>query len=324
MRAFVVRTFERIPMSRLLLTRAARAAALVVAATVAGVAATPPARAAAPMAKTQAPGFYRVMLGDFELTALSDGTLAVDADKVLHEPPARTDAALAKSFLKSPVPTSVNAFLVNTGTKLVLVDTGTGGAFEPTAGTLLASLKASGYTPEQVDEVLITHMHGDHVGGLATKDGAAVFPNATLHAGKADVEATLAKPNNPFAPYAAAKHLQPVEGAAEIVPGVRAWPTPGHTPGHTSYVVESGGQKLIVTGDLIHVAAVQLEDPGVTVSFDADPKAAEGQRAKVFAEAAKDGALIAASHLQFPGMGHLRANGKGWVFVPVNYVPALK
>ena len=103
---------------------------------------------------------------------------------------------------------------------------------------------------------------------------------------------------------------------------MRAWPTPGHTPGHTSYVVESGGQKLVVTGDLIHVAAVQLDDPGVTVSFDAaDGKAAaEAARAKVFAEAAKDGTLIAAAHLQFPGIGRLKANGKGWQFVPVNYL----
>jgi glyoxylase-like metal-dependent hydrolase (beta-lactamase superfamily II) len=142
-----------------------------------------------------------------------------------------------------------------------------------------------------------------------------------LHAGKADVDAVLAKPNNPFAPYAAAKHLQPIEGAVEVVPGVRAWPTPGHTPGHTSYIVESAGQKMVVIGDLIHVAAVQLDDPSVTIAFDSDAKAAEAQRAKVFAAAAKDGSLIAAAHLQFPGLGHLRANGKGWTFVPVNYAP---
>jgi glyoxylase-like metal-dependent hydrolase (beta-lactamase superfamily II) len=286
--------------------------------------AAPLVHAAAPQVRTQAPGFHRVMLGDFEVTALTDGTLAVDADKVLRQPAAKTDAALAKAFLKSPVPTSVNGFLINTGTKLVLVDTGTGGAFEPTAGTLLANLKAAGYAPEQVDDVLITHTHGDHVGGLV-KDGAAVFPNAVVHVGKADLDAAQAKPGNAFAPYAALKHLEPIEGAVELVPGVRAWPTPGHTPGHTSYLVESAGQKMLVTGDLIHVAAVQLDDPGVTVTFDSDPKAAEAQRAKAFAQAAKDGTLVAAAHLQFPGLGHLRANGKGWVFVPLNYTaPAAK
>ena len=109
-----------------------------------------------------------------------------------------------------------------------------------------------------------------------------------------------------------------------MVPGIRAWPTPGHTAGHTSWIVESGGQKMIATGDLIHVASVQLDDPGVTISFDSDPKSAAAQRAKVFAQAAKDGSLIAASHLQFPGLGHLRANGKGWIYVPINYAPALK
>jgi glyoxylase-like metal-dependent hydrolase (beta-lactamase superfamily II) len=157
-----------------------------------------------------------------------------------------------------------------------------------------------------------------------TKDGKPAFPNATVHAGKADIDALKAKADSPFAPYAAAKHLAPVEGAVELVPGVRAWPTPGHTPGHTSYVVESGGQKMIVIGDLIHVAQVQLDDPSVTVAFDSDPKAAEAERAKVFAQAAKDGSLIAAAHLQFPGVGHLRQNGKAWVFVPSNYLPNVK
>ena len=294
-------------------------AALVAAVALSGLAAAPFVQAAAPMARTQAPGFYRTMLGDFEVTALNDGTLDVDVDKDLHQPAAKTDAALAKSFLKSPVTTSINAFLVNTGPKLVLIDTGTGGAFGASAGTLLANLKAAGYSPEQVDDVFITHTHGDHAGGLA-KNGTAVFPNAVVHAGKADVDAAQAKPDNPFAPYAKAGHLQPIQGAVEVVPGVRAWPTPGHTPGHTSYIVESGGQKMIVTGDLIHVASVQLDDPAVTISYDSDPKAAEAQRAKVFAQAAKDGTLVAAAHLQFPGLGHLRANGKGWIFVPLNYV----
>ena len=305
-------------MSRSPLQQVARALALATAVVLSGLSMAPVADAAAPMVKTQAPGFYRVMVNNVEVTALNDGTLEIDADKLLHEPPAKTDAALARSFLKSPVTTSINAFLVNTGSRLMLFDTGTGGHFGPTNGFLLTQLKAAGYAPEQVDDVFITHSHGDHVGGLA-RDGAAVFPNAVVHAGKADIDSLASKPDNPFAPYAAAKHLQPIESAGEVGPGVRAWPTPGHTPGHVSYVVDCHGQPLIIIGDLIHVAAVQLDDPSVTIEFDSDPKAAEAQRAKVFAQAAKDGAVIAAAHLQFPGLGHLRANGAAWTYLPLNY-----
>ncbi len=276
-----------------------------------------PAQAAAPQVKTQAPGYYRMMLGSFEITALNDGFFDLPVDKLLKQPPEKTEAALAKYFQKVPVETSVNAFLINTGSKLVLIDTGTGGKAAASAGVLLANLAAAGYKPEQIDEIFITHNHGDHLGGLTTKEGAVVFPNATVHLGKADADADSAK--STLAPYAAAKKLATIEADGEIVPGVRAWATPGHTPGHTSYVVESQGQKLIVTGDLIHVAAVQFDDPSVTINFDSDSASAAVQRQKVFSAAAADGTIIAATHLQFPGMGRLKANGTSWQYVPVNY-----
>ncbi|MEO5687866.1 MAG: MBL fold metallo-hydrolase [Burkholderiaceae bacterium] len=293
-----------------------------------------PVQAAAPQLRTQAPGFYRMMLGDFEVTALYDGSFDLPVDQLLKQPAAKTNAALAKHFQSLPVETSVNAFLVNTGTKLVLIDTGTGGYSGPTSGTLLANLKAAGYRPDQVDDIFITHMHGDHVGGLS-HEGVAVFPKAVVHAGKGDVDHFLSKAEmakapaeadgfttamNAFGPYQATGRLQPIAADGEIVPGVRAWATPGHTPGHTSYVVESKGARLIVTGDLIHVAAVQLDDPSVTIAFDTDSKAAEAQRQKVFAQAAKDRTLVASAHLQFPGIGHLVASGKGYVYEPVNYL----
>ena len=315
------------------LTSVARAAALLAAVAFTTLAIAP-VQAAAPMAKTQAPGFYRMMLGDFEVTALYDGSFDLPVDKLLKQPAARTGAALAKHFQALPVETSVNAFLVNTGSRLMLIDTGTGGYSGPTSGTLLANLRAAGYRPEQVDDIFITHMHGDHVGGLS-HDGAAVFANAVVHAGKGDIDHFLSQAEMDkapadsrdgfksamaaFAPYQASGRLQPIGADGEIVPGVRSWATPGHTPGHTSYVVESKGARMIVIGDLIHVAAVQLDDPTVTIEFDSDSKAAEAMRLKVFAQAAKDGALVAAAHLQFPGIGHLAVHGKGYGWEPVNY-----
>ena len=132
------------------------------------VATLPVAFAAAPMVKTSAPGYYRVLLGDFEVTALSDGTVALPMDKLMtNTTPDKTLKAIERVHLKSPVETSVNAYLINTGSKLVLIDAGAGALFGPTLGKLAANIKAAGYQPEQVDEIYITHMHGDHVGGLA-------------------------------------------------------------------------------------------------------------------------------------------------------------
>jgi glyoxylase-like metal-dependent hydrolase (beta-lactamase superfamily II) len=293
------------------------------------------AEAGAPQQKTQAPGYYRLMLGEFEVTALCDGTFSMDAGKVLtHITPPQLDAALARSFLKEPVETSVNAFLINTGSKLLMIDTGAGTLFAPTLGNLLSSLGASGYKPEQVDEIYITHMHGDHVGGLS-KDGKPAFPNAIVRAAQQEADFWLSKAHMDAAPaeskgsyegamgmlnpYVSAGKFKTFSGDTELVPGIRAVASPGHTAGHTVYVVESKGQKLVLWGDLMHVAAVQFPDPSVTLLYDTDSVMAAAQRKKVFAEAAAQGAWVAGAHLSFPGIGHLRAAGSGYTFVPANY-----
>jgi glyoxylase-like metal-dependent hydrolase (beta-lactamase superfamily II) len=292
------------------------------------------AHAAAPMVKTPAPGFYRVMVGDIEVTPISDGTVDLPMDQLLRQKPELTKATLEKNFLKVPTETSDNAFLVNTGSKLVLVDTGAGALFGPTLGRFVQNLKAAGYQPEQIDEIYITHMHGDHVGGLV-HDGKRVFPNATVRAGKADADFWLNKANMDKAPadkkgsfqgamasvnpYVEAGKFKAIDSNGELVPGVAAVAEHGHTPGHTTYVVESRGQKLVLIGDLIHVAAVQMENPQVTIGFDSDEKAAYAARKKVFDDAAKNGYLIGGAHLQFPGLGHLQTQGKGYRWVPVNY-----
>jgi glyoxylase-like metal-dependent hydrolase (beta-lactamase superfamily II) len=297
-------------------------------------AAAPSVQAAAPAVKTPAPGFYRFMVGDFEVTPINDGTVDLPMDQLLHQKAEATRAALEKNYLKLPLETSDNAYLINTGSKLVLIDTGAGVLFGPTLGKFVNNLRAAGYQPEQIDEIYITHMHGDHVGGLVS-NGQRAFPNALVRAGKADADFWLSKANMDKAPadkkgsfqgamtalnpYVQAGKFKAIESDGELVPGVTALATHGHTPGHTTYVVESRGQKLIVMGDLIHAAAVQFDNPQVTIGFDSDEKAAYAARKKVFDDAAKNGTLVAGAHLQFPGVGHIAAQGKGYRWIPVNY-----
>ena len=320
------------------LGRLALAAALALAGM--GFASLPaPAHAAAPQVKTQAPGWYRLMLGSFEVTSLSDGTVALPVDQLLHAPAGRVAQDLKQHFQTSPLETSVNAWLINTGSRLVLVDAGAGTLFGPTLGKLLTQLRAAGYQPEQVDDILITHMHPDHVGGLAA-DGQRVFPNATVHAEKADADFWLSQAKLDAAPadakgffqgamasltpYVKAGRFQPFERDGEVLPGFRALAAHGHTAGHTVYAVESQGQKLVLVGDLIHVASVQLAAPEITLAFDTDEPQAAQARARVFAELAKDGSLVAVSHFNFPGVGRLQKAGKGWNWLPLDYASQVR
>ncbi|HEX4421483.1 MAG TPA: MBL fold metallo-hydrolase, partial [Kofleriaceae bacterium] len=274
-------------------------------------------------------------LGDFEITALSDGTAPLPVEKLLTgTTQAKTEAALAKSYLKPGFETSVNAYLINTGSKLVLIDTGAGVLFGPTLAKLIPNLKASGYTPEQVDEIYITHMHGDHVGNLVA-NGKIVFPNATIRAAKAEADYWLSADNLAKAPdamkdffkgaqasvnpYVTAGKTKWFDGETDLIPGIHASPAPGHTPGHTIYTVTSKDQKLVLWGDLIHVAAVQFADPSITIQFDSDAKRAAVERKKAFADAAKNGYFVAFAHVSFPGLGQLRAEGAGYRWIPVNF-----
>jgi glyoxylase-like metal-dependent hydrolase (beta-lactamase superfamily II) len=251
-----------------------------------------PVSGEAPMVRSQAPGFHRLMVGDFEVTALSDGTNPMPAMKLLHGNPARIAEALQRNFLREQVETSHNSFLVNTGTKLVLIDAGAGTLLGPHTGDLLNNLRAAGYRPEQVDEIYLTHMHVDHIGGLIV-DGQRAFPNAIVRVDKRD---------------------------AELIPGVRAQSAYGHTPGHTMYVVESRGEKLVLWGDIVHVAAAQCADPYVTIAYDVTPREAAHTREIVFADAAKNRCLIGGAHVSFPGLGHVRSDGgKTYTFVPQTY-----
>jgi len=299
------------------------------------LASTTTAFASAPMATAENPGYYRIHLGAFEVTAISDGTAGLPMDQLLtHIKPEELKKTLAYNHLTNPVEASFNSFLINTGDKLVLVDTGAGKLFGPTLGRMLSNLKAAGYHPEQVDAVLITHMHPDHVGGLVT-DGKIIFTNATVYADKAEADFWLSPENMAKAPeankgffqgamasinpYIKAGRLKMLTENTEIVTGVKSLATHGHTAGHTTYVVESKGQKLALIGDLVHFVQGQFEKPSICIQFDTDQKAAEAQRKSAFAEAASEGYLIGAAHISFPGIGHVQTNKKAFEFIPIAY-----
>jgi len=255
---------------------------------------------------------------------------------LLHKPAKEVNQALERVYLSAPVATSVNGYLVTTGDKLVLIDAGAGSLFGTSLGNLADNLKAAGYRPEQVDEIYLTHMHPDHLGGLAS-DGERVFPNATVRADQADTQYWLDKQrlaNAPesqkaffkgaiasMKPYQQADALQTFEGTTELPTGVTAQAAPGHTPGHTTYAIESQGERLVFWGDLIHAADIQFDEPGVTIDFDATPDRAAQARKAACAEAADQGYQVAGAHLSFPGIGRLRQDGEGYEWLPLNYSP---
>lgn len=290
--------------------------------------------AAPPQVGGQAPGWYRMKLGTFEVTALNDGIFQLAVDKLLQTTdPNLVAARLRAAYLGLPVHTSVNAFLIHTGEKLVLIDSGHAGQGGAATGLLLKHLRDSGYSPEQVDEVYITHFHGDHLNGLLTADGKPAFPNAVVRADQresgfwlgdeaqapAGARGAMANAKRVLKPYQDAGRFKPFDGATELVKGVRSQPTYGHTPGHSIYVVESGSDKLVLGGDLMHVAAVQFKNPEVTISFDSDPKAAAPQRLALYQDASKAGYYLGFTHLSFPGIGRLRSDGSAYEWLPVNY-----
>jgi glyoxylase-like metal-dependent hydrolase (beta-lactamase superfamily II) len=287
-----------------------------------------------------------MQLGEDEIVALNDGVVPYPTSRVL--PTATPEAiahGLSENALTDPVGMSYNAFLVRTPTRLVLIDAGTGGKLDNDpgfhgCGHLIENLRAAGVRPEQVDAVLITHRGQDHTGGMTTgPDGTErAFPNAVVHVpndefsmilnpdetepyinrarNKDFTRAWIDFTKSVFTPYVNAGRLVAFDKDIAVAPGIRAYATHGHTPGHTSYIVESKGQTLIVIGDIVLMGALQFRDPDLGSSFDSDPRAASEQRRRILALAAANGYWIAGSHLPFPGIGHVRATGNGFSFFP--------
>jgi glyoxylase-like metal-dependent hydrolase (beta-lactamase superfamily II) len=319
-------------------TPASQAVLAVVLAIGGGFYAASPVQAAAPMQHKQVPGFYRVMMGDFEITALYDGGISIDSS-LLSGDPALIQSLLMRSFFNDPqkVSGSVTGFLINTGSKLILIDTGTGGHWGgPTLGKLTGNLKAAGYKPEQVDLVLLTHLHADHVGGIYDAKNQRVFSNAQISMMKADSDFWLSKDitekapqgaklffqiaQAAAAPYLAAGKWKPLQDMGEIVPGIAPYAIPGHTPGHVGYMVSSKGQSLLIWGDVAHVVSVQMPHPEIGIAFDADGPTAIKTREDLFVKLAADKTLLGGAHMPFPGFGRLRKEDTGYSWVPVTFM----
>jgi glyoxylase-like metal-dependent hydrolase (beta-lactamase superfamily II) len=290
----------------------------------------PAAHAAAPMARSQAPGFYRLMVGDLEVTALLDANdpwpeaidqlfpaLSVKDKASLRQ---RTHAQPSNDF-------STIAFLVNTGKKLILIDAGGRGSMAG-YGLLFDNLKAAGYAPEQVDDIYITHMHPDHVFGLA--DGKQrSFPNAVVHADAHELpqwQAAAAKGNKTaqaivakLAPYISAQRYQAFDGDTRFSPELKAVARYGHTEGHSFYVIESRGQRMHFWGDFVVNDKVQFELPDAVPPGEKDAAQGIALRNREFAAAARSDELIAGAHLAFPGIGRLRSLGLNYIWVSVDY-----
>jgi glyoxylase-like metal-dependent hydrolase (beta-lactamase superfamily II) len=281
----------------------------------------------------QAPGFYRFHLGDFRITVLSDGTASRNLPTIMSKPGAVREA-FEVSHEALPTEISINCFLVDTGSTKILVDTGAGELFGNTAGHLVASLRAAGYDAIDIDAVLLTHIHGDHSGGL-TVGGQRIFPKALVYVDRRDLsfwlsdeerqkaapdrKLTFEQSRQTVGPYVQAGKLRPLDGASELFPGIQSIPEYGHTPGHTAYLLTSGGQRLLLWGDIVHSAEVQFADPSVTIEYDVDPKQAIASRRQALEDAAREGYLVGGAHLSFPGVGHIRVEQGKYAWVPAPY-----
>ena len=292
------------------------------------------ALAGAPQHRDQVPGYFRLKVGDLEVTSLYDGTAQFDTNWLTGTKAVMAD--IANRLQKRPhfLDVADSAFLLNNGKRVILVDAGTGewwggGAF----GRVGSSLHSAGYAPEQVDLVLITHMHSDHIGGLTTRDGKRVFPNAEVYVAKAEndfwlspeIAAKAPKEAQEFfqaaqaicAPYIKAGKWHTFSGSVEITEGIKTVPLSGHTPGHTGYEFSSKGQKILFWGDIIHAPSAQFKHSKLSVVFDIDPAAAVATRENLLPVLADEDVLIAGPHLPFPGLGRLQRDGNAYSWTPV-------
>ncbi len=286
-----------------------------------------PAEAAAPMLGASTPNHYRFKLGDFEVTTILDGSRAVDGPHPIfgQDQTAEDVAALMEQnhLPSDKIVIGFSPVLVNTGQELVLFDTGFGG------GGLTAGMKAAGYTPDQVDVVVITHFHPDHISGTIV-DGKPVFPNARYVTGQTEYDFWTADgresgPTERVAKLTKEKVVPLAEKTTfignenDVVSGITGLDTFGHTPGHMAYQIESNGKRILIWGDAANHFVASIQRPDWHVRFDMDKEMAAATRKKIFDMAATDRIPVTGYHMPFPALGYIEKAGTEYRWVPVSY-----
>jgi glyoxylase-like metal-dependent hydrolase (beta-lactamase superfamily II) len=285
------------------------------------------------------PGYYRFKLGTFNLISLSDGVLAAPAAAFAgNATPEQLKAALTAGFQTETLTPDCNILFIDTGTHKVLIDSGSGNLNGATAGKLIENMASVQLTPADIDTIIITHAHGDHVGGLTDPMGTLLFPNAQYYVPNAEWQfwmnpnVSLPKVSLPEEAKQgfialAKKQLTSIQGRVtkfeanrEIIPGITAVATPGHTPGHVAILIKSGDASMMHTADVVHIHTINLRHPDWKPIFDADPEQAAMTRQNTLAKIASDRTLMFAYHFPFPGVGHIvpRTEG-GFEWKPVNW-----
>jgi glyoxylase-like metal-dependent hydrolase (beta-lactamase superfamily II) len=301
--------------------------------------------AAAPPSSTQAPGFYRYKVGDFEISVVTDGaaTFPLPDKFVPNHPKDEVQKALEDAHQPAgSVTVPFTPIVINTGSKLVLIDTGYGPEMrvksKGAVGQLPANLAAAGIDPKSIDAVVISHMHQDHVFGLRTADGGLAFPNAEVLVPAADWAYWMSDAEMNKLPDGYTKSVYPgirktfaglenkvtkYEGGKEIIPGITTLATPGHTPGHTSFVVASGSAKLLVQSDVTNIPHLFLRNPDWQLMYDVDPNTAADTRKKFYDMASAEKALIQGFHFPFPSAGYVEKEGAQYRLVPIRWNPLI-
>jgi glyoxylase-like metal-dependent hydrolase (beta-lactamase superfamily II) len=296
---------------------------------------TTPALARAPQVGKQAqPGFYRFKLGTIEITVISDGTLAFPAETLWGDRADDARGLLTSAFQpSSPVGLQINTTLVNTGDKLVLIDAGCGvDKFQSTNGRLLGNLASAGYASGDIDMILFTHCHFDHLWGISDgKNASLLFPSAEFVASETEVAfwsapdlvGKVSAKQQPLVTQAnlklASPRLRLIKAGAEVAPGVTTFDTAGHTPGHMSVHISSGKEEMLLTGDVVVDTAIGFQHPEWAFGFDLDVPLATKSRMAFLDRAAADKTLVGSYHLPFPGFGHVVREGSGYRWLPADW-----
>jgi glyoxylase-like metal-dependent hydrolase (beta-lactamase superfamily II) len=278
--------------------------------------------------RTQTPGVYRRKVGDAMVTVINDGFLDIPIAILRGTEHSDMEAALQENFHAGAPRLTVNAFVIETGGKTILVDAGGGSTTVYSMGQLPRNLAAAGFKPADIDTVLLTHIHPDHSSGLMDEAGQPLFPRAEIVVHKDDFEfwsnserrsrSAAAVPYTGSADALLSSHsgrFRSTEGG-KIMPGITQLPLPGHTPGHSGYQLDSAGETLVMWGDTVHVPELQIPMPQITSEFDVDETLARENRRRIFNHVASERLLVTGGHLHLPGFAHLVKAGDGFRLMP--------